>query len=176
MEDAAPATNAEISAHTMERLEEIYAAAPGTGTPSEAVAMMVAPFLTEVGADAGFVGAVAADGRTIEVARVTPYSKAPVRLAFALDAPYPLAATIRRAQPLFIASNEQLACDHPGLIRVEAEDHACATMPLLAEDGELLGALNLGFEDPHEFTDEERTAIEQLAARCARAFDDLRRV
>jgi hypothetical protein len=152
MEDAERAT----SAKTMERLEEIYAAAPGARSPNEAVAMMVAPLLADIGADAGFVGAVSADGRTVEVARVTPFSKAPVRLAFPLDAPYPLAATIRRAQPLFIASNEQLACDHPGLIRVEAEDHACATLPLVG--------------------DEERAAIEQLAARCARTLDDLRRV
>lgn len=123
-----------------------------------------------LGADAGFVATVAADGRTLEVVRVTPYSDAPVHLKFPADGPYPLAETLRTRHPLFIASNDQLACDHPGLVRVKAEDHACASLPLEGENGELLGALNLGFEDAHEFTDEERELIDLLVRHCALAL------
>lgn len=149
----------------IETLERIYArSAP---LPVDLAALAAQQELEAVGADAAFVAVRAENGTAIEVARVTRYSTHPIRLAFALDAPYPLAEVLRRGNEIFVASNEQLACDHPGLVRVNEEDHACATIPLRGEGGELLGALNLGFEDPHEFTDEERQAIGRLAQRCA---------
>lgn len=153
-----------------DQLEQIYARGPATR--ADAAAAFVAAELERIGADAGFVATVSADGRAIDVARVTQWSEHPVRLGFPINAPYPLAEVIRRGVPLFIASNEQLRCDHPGLLRVEAADHACATLPLLDEEGRLLGALNLGFEDPHEFSEEERRTIHDLADRCARVLGE----
>jgi GAF domain-containing protein len=137
---------------------------------AERVVQLVASSLEPVGADAGFLATVTEDGRTLDVLRVTRYSDRPVRLTFAVDAPYPLAETIRHRRALFIASNEQMECDHPGMMRVKTEDHACATVPLIDADGELLGAVNLGFEDPHEFTAEERRTIEGLADEWTRAL------
>lgn len=157
-------------ADLLARLEAASAPPSEATTPGDVATAIVARSLNVLEADAGFVATVSADGETLEVARVTPFAQEPVRLSFPLDAPYPLAETIRTRRPLFIASNEALECDHPGLVRVQGEDHACATMPLHADDGELLGALNLGFEDPHEFTDEERELIELVAARCAEAM------
>jgi GAF domain-containing protein len=156
-------------AEMLRLLEEVYASNPAV-QPIDAAAMIVARQIESLGADAGFVAAVSADGTAVEVARVTPHSSNPVRLAFPLDAPYPLAASLRTRQALYIADNQALDCDHPGLVRIKDVDHACATLPLFDTDGELLGAFNVSFEDPHEFTDEERTAIEQLAARCAAAM------
>ena len=152
----------------MTRLEQLYSR--GGLTPGDVAAMIVASELESVGADAAFVATVVEDGRTLEVARVTPYSAHPVRLAFPVDARYPLAEAVRSGRSLFIASNEQLSCDHPGLLRLKEQDHACATMPLLRKEGELIGALNLGFEDPHEFTDEERVRIARIAEECADAL------
>jgi GAF domain-containing protein len=142
--------------------------------PIDVAAMAVAPQLEGLGADAAFIGSVSDDRRTVQVARVTPWSANPVRLAFPVDSTYPLAATLRTGQPLFVASNEQLACDHPGLVRVKDEDHACATIPLFTPMGDLIGALNVGFADPHEFTDGERTAIGEMAAMCAALLSDSR--
>jgi transcriptional regulator with GAF, ATPase, and Fis domain len=131
---------------------------------------LVADALSELGADAGFLATIGDDGRTLDVARVTPFSKTPARLSFSLDSPYPLAQAFRTREPLFIASNTRLACDHPGLVRVRSDDHACATLPLLDENGTILGALNIGFEDPHEFTPDERREVAQLADRCVIAL------
>jgi GAF domain-containing protein len=144
------------------------------GSPADVVALMIASFLPLIGADAGFVATLSENGETIEVSRVTPHSKTPVRLTFPIDAPYPLAEVMRKREPIYIANNEQLHCDHPGLVRVEEADHACATLPLTAEDGCLVGALNLGYEDPHEFTPDERKLIELVGRRCSRAMTDLR--
>ncbi len=131
---------------------------------------MIADCLDALGADAGYVGTVSEDGETLEVARVTPYCRVPVRLSFPLEAPYPLAATVRERRPLFIANNEQLACDHPGLVRVKGEDHACATLPITAPGGEVLGAVNFAFDDPHYFTQEERDLIAVAGQRLAEAM------
>jgi len=155
----------------MRRLENIYAGGGVTPTPGDAAAIVAAAGLELLGADAGFVATLSEDGAAIEVSRVTPYSATPVHLAFPVDAPYPLAAVFRRKTELFIESNDQLACDHPGLVRMEETDHACATIPLRDADGRLLGALNLGFEDPRAFDDPERRAIQALAGRCAAALE-----
>ena len=148
----------------MARLEGVYLSAD-TGA-LEAAAAVLATRLKGMGADAGFVATISADGRTVEVARVTPFSDVPVRLAFPADAPYPLAAAIRSNRPLFISSNDTLACDHPGLIRVRGEDHACATLPLRGSDGTVLGSANVSFADPREFSDGDRTEIEIGRASC----------
>ena len=155
----------------LQRLEGIYASA-GLLTPTDRAALVVAAELGSMSADAAFVATLSEDGARIEVSRVTPASEAPVRLAFPANAPYPIAEVLRRQTALYIESNEQLACDHPGLVRVDAADHACATLPLRDPDGGLLGAMNLGFATPHAFSDAERTAIRALGKRCAAALQE----
>jgi GAF domain-containing protein len=143
-------------------------------SPADAAAVCLAERLADLGADAGYVGVPAANRQTVEVARVTPFSSTPVRLAFPFDAPYPLVETLRTGQPLFIGSNEELVCAHPGLMRVVADDHACATVPLVDADGAVLGALNISFEDPHPFSESERERIAEAARSCAEAIAALR--
>ena len=154
--------------------------AAGRGEPdlvADVATVIVAQCLEALDADAGFVATVDEKRQRLNVARVTPFSETPVRLELPLDAPYPLAETVRTRQALFIESNERLTCDHPRLVRVAAEDHACATLPLFDTDGgELIGALNLGFDEPHAFSDEELELIDLLGRRCAEAMSLARRV
>ena len=149
------------------------AARPAEGARRSLLTEVATPIVAEslrlLQADAGFVATVGPDGETLDVARVTPYSASAVRLGCARDAPYPLADTSRTQRPLLIESNDDL-CEHPGLVRVKSEDHACATLPLFAEDGELLGAVNFGFDEPHRFTSEELELIDLVAEHCARAM------
>lgn len=156
----------------MERLEQI--AALTEASAGDRAALAIAAELVRVGADAAFVATLSASGRTVDVSRVTPFSEHPARLAFPVDAPYPLAEVMRRGDSLFIASNEQLSCDHPGLVRIQDVDHACATIPLRDANGGLLGALNLAWEEPREFSDAEREELQLLAERCARVLEEAR--
>lgn len=153
----------------MARLEEVYADAEKAG-PLEGAAAVLARRLGELGADAGFVAVPSSDGRTVEVARVTPFSGVSVRLAFPADAPYPLAAAIRRDESIFITSNEMLDCDHPGLVRIRGGDHACATAPLHGRGGTVIGAVNVSFEDPREFSDADRADLALVFAACEAAL------
>lgn len=138
--------------------------------PADIAATIVADSLSALGADAGFIATAAPDGRTLEIARVTPYARHPVRFDLPLEAPYPIAQAIRTGEPLVIENNEQLACDNPGLVRIRAEDHSCATLPLRDESGELLGAINLGFDEPRRFTPEQLGLIDLVARTCAQAM------
>ena len=136
---------------------------------AEVATSIVAHCLDPLGADAGFVATVARDPDCLDVRRVTPCSQEPARLSFPRAAPYPIAHAMRTGNRLVIAGNAEL-CDHPGLVRVKSEDHACATMPLFDDDGELLGAINLGYDEPRPFTEAELDAIEALARHCAEAM------
>ena len=159
---------------TLERLAEIYGTSHRDPMPNESAAICLRTALTSLNADAGFVATLTADGRTVEAIRVTPASESLVRLAFPATSPYPIAATLRHRQTLFIGSNLELGCDHPGLTRLNAEDHGCATVALNDADGLLLGAINVAFDEPHEFTAEDRTTIERVAAECSAILAQLR--
>jgi hypothetical protein len=148
----------------MRRLEGVYAGGPSV--PIDEVATLLGGRLAGLGADAGFVATLSSDRTMLEVARVTPFSTAPVRLAFSADAPYPLAHVIRSDEAIFITSNEALACDHPGLLRVRDEDHACATLPLHGAEGAVIGSANVSWEAPREFSDADRDEVAALLAEC----------
>lgn len=150
----------------MDRLERVYADGREAGGLDAAAAVLAAR-LSGLGADAGFVATLSDDRRTVEVVRVTPFSATPVRLAFPADAPYPLAVSLRADRTLFISSNHTLACDHPGLVRLRGEDHACATVPLHSPSGEVIGSANVSFEDPREFSAADRAELAVLFAACA---------
>jgi GAF domain-containing protein len=163
--DPVPAATTEA----LERLAQLAEDVPDELAPLDAAAAVVGRSLLVLGADVGFVATRAPEEDTIDVRRVTQYSRQPVRLSFPADAPYPLAAALANQRPLFITSNEDLSCNHPGLVRVESDDHACATIPLV-DEARVVGAMNIAFEDPHEFSDEERTLIHALARNCTDAL------
>ena len=157
-----------VEENVAKRLEKALGTAPEAETPLDAAALAAAATLEILGADAAFV-ATMAGAETVRVARVTAYARRPVYFAFPLDAPYPIVETVRTQRALYIADNETLECEHPGLVRVKCEDHACATLPLFAEDGSgFLGALNISFDTPRAFAEADRGRFDRVARACAR--------
>ena len=151
-------------------LSDTTAALSQAATPDEVSVALVNSGLRSLGADVGFVGRVDEGRTTLNVLRLFATSPSvQERLELPLDAPYPLAEAMRRSEALFIGSNEELSCDFPGLSRISAEDHACATVPLRDGD-EVFGALNVGFDEPRAFTDDDRALLVELARRCAQAM------
>ena len=63
-----------------------------------------------------------------------------------------------------------------GVVRVDPEEHACATLPLFDEDGSILAALNVDFDEPHAFSDAELQLIDNLGRQCAEVMIVGRRV
>ena len=162
--------NQVVAEDPLDLLGEIYAAGGLPDTPTVRAARLLQGTLGEIGADVGFLGTPTESGEAVDVFRVTRASQNLVRLAFPAGAPYPLAHALRTGRDVFVASNEQLRCDHPGLVRVESRDHACATVVLRGADDRPIGAMNVAFDDPHEFRDDELQAIAAAAERCAAAL------
>jgi GAF domain-containing protein len=153
-------------------LGEIYSAGGRKRLPAERAALQLGECLVELEADAGFIATVSEDGRTVEVVRVTAYSQDFVRLAFPIDAPYPLAAVLRDHRSLYLGSNAEVACDHPGLVRLEPKDHACATVPLVDDGDRVVGAMNITFDEPRTFSDHDQVLVREIASTCAAALTD----
>jgi GAF domain-containing protein len=126
--------------------------------------------MRSLGADGGFVGIADEPDEPLHVVRLDGTSRTvSERFELPRDAPYPLAAALRRREALFIGSNDELTCDFPDLQRISPEDHACATVPL--HDGSrVLGSLNISFGRPRTFADDEKELVLELARRCAQAM------
>jgi serine phosphatase RsbU (regulator of sigma subunit)/PAS domain-containing protein len=88
-----------------------------------------------------------------------------------LQAPLPVPEALARGAPRFLASRQELAHAYPGL--PAAESHAWALLPLIASNRPV-GACTLGFDQPHPFPAEERTALTALAGLIAQALERAR--
>ncbi|MFG2312465.1 SpoIIE family protein phosphatase [Streptomyces sp. NPDC048566] len=90
-----------------------------------------------------------------------------------LDARLPGVETLTSGRPLFFESMEQMTAAYPG-IALDAKVGARAFLPLIAS-GRPVGSCILGFDRPHEFSSEERTALAGLIAQSlerARRYDN----
>jgi GAF domain-containing protein len=158
------------------RLYDVTAALSAAALPEDVIAAMFAQGLGVLGADAGFVGLLDDDGEQLIVQRFTDDSGAPVeRFHVPLDATYPIVASARDGLPRLIESNDQLECDFPGVQRINPDDHACASIPLL-HDGVPVGAINIAFDTPRAFTADERELMALLGTHCAVALERARRL
>ncbi|MGN6244592.1 MAG: putative bifunctional diguanylate cyclase/phosphodiesterase [Motilibacteraceae bacterium] len=155
-------------ARLFERLWNASAAMLDAGSEAEVALLVLRAGMAAFDADAGFVALSPRPGAPLQVLHVARLTEPPAPLELAPDAPYPLAVAVRSGQALFIPSNEDLRCEHPGLVRLRGEDHACASIPLRVDD-EVQGALNLSWDEPRAFDDDERALLEALGLHCAAA-------
>lgn len=98
---------------------------------------------------------------------------APLR-QFALDAPFPVAETVRTGQPVFLASRTEAQEKFPAFIahRTSAH-HAWAVLPLMIE-GRVIGAIGLGFKHEQQFGAEDQAFLFSLARQCTQALERAR--
>ena len=163
-------------AELYERLYRVTSALSAAALPEEVVTVMFAQALDVLRADGGFVGLIDAAGASLRVNHLADYSGvATEQVELSVAEELPLVATALDGQPRFISSNEDLSCNFPGLRRLDASDHACATVPLQV-GGEPRGALNVAFNEPREFSAVERTIIDAIAVHCSAALERAERL
>ncbi|MFB7462053.1 SpoIIE family protein phosphatase [Streptomyces sp. NPDC056224] len=90
-----------------------------------------------------------------------------------LDVRLPGVETLTSGRPLFFESMEHLAAAYPG-IPLDAHVGARAFLPLIAS-GRPVGSCILGFDEPRDFSPEERTVLTALAGLIAQALARARR-
>jgi serine phosphatase RsbU (regulator of sigma subunit) len=90
-----------------------------------------------------------------------------------LDARLPGVETLTSGRPIFFESMERLAEAYPG-IPLDANVGARAFLPLIAS-GRPVGTCILGFDQPRDFSAEERTVLTALAGLIAQALERAQR-
>jgi diguanylate cyclase (GGDEF)-like protein/PAS domain S-box-containing protein len=155
-------------ARLFERLWTASAAMLEADSEAEVALLVLRAGMEAFDADTGFVALSPRPGAPLQVLHVARLSAPPEPLEVPPEAPYPLAAAVRTGRSLFIASNEELRCAHPGMVRLRGEDHACASIPLRVDDA-VQGALNLSWDQPRPFDADERDLLEALGVQCAAA-------
>lgn len=156
----------------LQQLSDATSLMSSAGTPDEVAFVMLTSGLRALGADAGFLAVYDSERELLRVSRFAGYDSIPVeQLEVPLAANLPIAHAIRMRTALFVGSNEELLCDFDGLERLDPADHACASVPLMVgEDVPPLGAINVRFDSPREFSQVDRRLLAMLGERCAHAM------
>jgi CheY-like chemotaxis protein len=116
------------------------------------------------GAKAGVI--VVANGAMAEPRLSFGYTKEMLDAFFplALDAPYPLSATVRHGKPLWIASLIAAGPDYPLLAPVWAQNESRALAAIPLRDGDrIIGAAGWSFREPRTFSDAEQQLFTRIA-------------
>lgn len=171
VEERASLRRARMRLELLERLERGGRALNRALTPTQVLIAVLREGLEVLGADTGYLAVLDDDGGTLQVRRINPSNDAVEHLGeVPADAMLPIAEAARTGALMFIGSNEDLRCSHPGLTRLLADDHACATLPL-ATDGNVRAVLNIGFDKPRSFDERDRELFSLLADRAAVALE-----
>lgn len=169
---------AEAAVDRLQRLQAITAALGEALTPSDVAQVVVDHALRALGARAGSIRQLAPDGSTLQAVRMKGYSEevAGAWNSVPLDLRTPLTDAFRSGAPIFASSIEEIAALYPDQAAAAQSTgfQSFATLPLVVE-GRVIGAMNLSFPDPRQFTDDDRAFMQVLAQQCAQALERGRR-
>jgi signal transduction histidine kinase/CheY-like chemotaxis protein len=158
-------------------LQTLTAALAGALTPEDVAEVITRQALAAVGAVAGAVLLLDETTEMIEALYVVGYGgpsrEAYSRMAFSDN--MPVAVALRRGEPLYYESREDVLAAFPHLrTYLEADDHgALAVLPLRLE-GRIVGGLRLSFRGPRTFDPSDRAFMIALAQQGAQALERAR--
>ena len=165
---------AEGAAERAGRLLEVTARLARDLSPAEVAATIVDHGRDAMGASAGGLMLLGADGGELELLEHRGYSEAVVRSyrRLPLDAPIPQCEAVRTGKPVFLGTRAERSARYPAVESVTLQTGSCAmvALPLLAND-RALGVLGLSFAEERQFTAEERAFMLTLAGQCAQALE-----
>jgi PAS domain S-box-containing protein len=139
-----------------------------------AAAIVLDEAVPALGADAGTIGMLGDDGRTVTLVEPRGYAEDALEpwQEFRLDADVPMADAIRNGEAIWSSDPQVMRARYPGLGQGEPEFSALVIVPLTVESWGF-GAIALSFHAPREFSEEERgfllVASQQAANALARA-------
>lgn len=133
---------------------------------------LVRTTLDSLGARAGGVAELSADGHELSVVASVGYPEALLDhfRAIRLDEHPAAAELVRRRRPYFFASQAEFAAAAPEIASLTQEAGARVALPL-ATPHQVLGVLLLTFAEPREFAPDEREFLEALSHQCAVAME-----
>lgn len=153
-------------------LREMTRALASTSAVAEVIQAVLNSGLRIMGADAGGICLLSADGQCLELIGQDGYAADAVdgwnRFPVSLDTP--VTHTVRRKEPLFL-SDAAFRTSFPQIHAQHVSSFSsAAVLPLLIGD-RLLGTLSLSFHHDRTFEEEDQEFLQMVADLCAPALD-----
>lgn len=158
------------------RLQQLTAALADAVTPEDVAAVVIAEGTAVLGAQAGLMALLAADGQTLETVEATGYVEAQISpwQRFPLSAPLPASDAARSGALVLIRSLDELLERYPHLAERRWEEfQSRAAIPLSAEAGPV-GVILLSFTAAQRFSPEEQNLMRLIGRHCAQALERAR--
>ena len=155
------------------RLQRVTAALAKAGTPDEVLETMITEGVDALGASAGSVAVLDADGGALDVARASGYPEALLETFGRMDlaADVPLAEAARTGTAVACPNRRQWARRYPHLASHPVTgNHAAAAFPLVVDE-RVIGAVGLSFSEPQPFDRAQMEFLSAVVAQCAQALD-----
>ncbi|AFZ69609.1 ATP-binding protein [Deinococcus peraridilitoris] len=160
-----------------ERLQDVTEALAAASTPADVFAVVLTPALQALDAIAGAVLLVNEAGDGLEIAATQGYQEGAQTIWHdgSLSGNIPAGDALKKREPLFFELQGDLVRAYP-----ELEERTGAIAPLtnavlpMFLDERPLGTIVLDFQEPHDFTPEERRFLRTLTAQCAIALGRVR--
>ncbi|MEH2032590.1 MAG: PAS domain S-box protein [Nostoc sp.] len=164
---------AERAVNRMMRLQRITSAFSEALTPQEVADVVVNQGISALGATSGSVVLLNEGANTLKIVQAIGYPQSEIDTwaSFLLNAPVPLAETVRTGQSIFLPNPAALITQYPSLesaLRI-TEHQAIASIPLIVQ-GKTIGALGLSFTTQQEFSQEDRGFMLTLGQQCGQAI------
>jgi len=164
---------AERAADRITRLQTVTAALSRALTPHEVAGVILAQGIAVLGADAGAVYLLDAEGSSLEMIRSVEYPADVMRerQGMLLSPATPLTESVRSGTPFYLESSDEAMQRYPAV-----RDHlhpypgARAIVPMIVR-GRPIGTLVFIFRAPGRFAAADREFVEALAAQCAQAME-----
>lgn len=169
---------AEQAADRVRRLQTVTAALSEALTGEQVAEVVVTQGVEALGASAGSVALLRADGSQLVVVRAVGYPPEVLEAyrIIPLAAELPLAEAVRTGEPILLEAPEARNARYPQLADSSAgpaERGTWAAIPLVIE-GRTVGAMGLSFAAPRDFSAEDREFMLTLARQCAQALERAR--
>ena len=153
-----------------ERLQRVSTELSGAPRIASVAEVVLGQGREALGASAGVIALLSADGRTFEIAATEGFDESVRRhwQQFSADLETPMGDAVRLRRPLFIDHPEQRAKLYPALALPGGS--TSATVPLIA-DQRVLGALTFRFDGARPIEPNVRSFVIALGSQCAQAID-----
>jgi PAS domain S-box-containing protein len=157
------------------QLQQITAELSRALTPRQVLDVFLQLGLEALGAQAGFVALLSADGTSLEVDTSPGFSSDAVRpwQRIPLSASLPITDAVRTGALVTIGTLEEKYARYPALQGANPSYPALAASSLRAA-GKRLGGLGIAYSEPHTFDEEECTFLLVLSRQCAEALERAR--
>jgi signal transduction histidine kinase/PAS domain-containing protein len=153
-------------------LQHVASALASTLERDPLLETLVQTTIESLGAVAGGVAELSADGRQLTVVAAVGYPQSLLDHLghLALDDHPAAAELLRTRKPIFLASQAEFAAAAPRLAGLTQAAGARVALPLATPD-QLLGILLITFAEPRTFAPDEREFLSALSHQCAVAME-----